>query len=156
MIRRGNNNDMKEWLRMRMELWPHCPQNEQIDEISKIIINEPIGDEILTDILVLDLGERELGGFVEVSLRKELEGFDTSPIGYVEGWFIDDDIRRKGYGKDLIKGAEEWAREKGCKEMASDAELDNIISINAHGRLGYKEYGRNDEEVLFKKSLYIL
>jgi aminoglycoside 6'-N-acetyltransferase I len=35
-----------------------------------------------------------------------------------------------------------WARERGCTEMASDAELGNDPSIASHIRLGYQETSR--------------
>lgn len=36
----------------------------------------------------------------------------------------------------------EWAKECGFKELASDAELENTDSINAHKALGFEETGR--------------
>jgi aminoglycoside 6'-N-acetyltransferase I len=42
----------------------------------------------------------------------------------------------------LVAAAEEWARSKGCVEMASDTEIDNQVSHTAHGRLGYEEVER--------------
>ncbi|MHB8778501.1 MAG: GNAT family N-acetyltransferase, partial [Anaerolineales bacterium] len=38
--------------------------------------------------------------------------------------------------------AEDWARERGCTEMASDTWLDNEASIRAHLKLGYLEVER--------------
>ena len=38
--------------------------------------------------------------------------------------------------------AENWAREKGCTEMASDTWLDNEPSIRAHLKMGYNEVER--------------
>jgi aminoglycoside 6'-N-acetyltransferase I len=42
----------------------------------------------------------------------------------------------------LIEAAEAWARSKGCRRMASDALIDNAVSIEAHARLGYHEVER--------------
>ena len=41
-------------------------------------------------------------------------------------------------GRALVRNAENWARQKGCTEMASDAEVGNEGSLNAHTRLGYE------------------
>jgi aminoglycoside 6'-N-acetyltransferase I len=38
--------------------------------------------------------------------------------------------------------AEDWAREKGCTEMASDTWLENEASIAAHLKMGYDEAER--------------
>jgi aminoglycoside 6'-N-acetyltransferase I len=91
-----------------------------------------------------------LCGFVEASLRSRADGCDTTPVGYVEGWYVDEDMRRRGVGRALVEAAEAWARSKGCRQMASDAELWNDVSHRAHGALGFEEVARL---VLFKKDL---
>ena len=70
--------------------------------------------------------------------------------GYIEGWYVDPDVRRQGIGRALVEAAESWARSKGCRQMASDAELWNEVSHRAHGALGYQKTGRL---MLFKKDL---
>ena len=47
-----------------------------------------------------------------------------------------------GIGRELVRQAEAWAREKGCTEMASDAEIGNEGSLAAHLNLGYSETSR--------------
>jgi aminoglycoside 6'-N-acetyltransferase I len=78
-----------------------------------------------------------LQGFLEVSLRPYAWGCESSPVGYLEGWYVKPGVRRQGVGRALVTAAEEWARSKGCREMASDAEVENQVSEVAHGRLGY-------------------
>ena len=99
------------------------------------------------------IAEREDGsvaGFVEVGSRPYADGCETSPVGYIEAWYVDPDVRRSGYGRDLLKAAENWARGRGYHEMASDALLDNEISHAAHYRAGYEEV---DRVVQFRKGL---
>jgi hypothetical protein len=67
------------------------------------------------------------------------EGCTTHPVGYVEGWFVDPDVRQQGVGKALVKAAQEWATRQGCREMASDARLANSVSIAAHKALGFHD-----------------
>lgn len=58
---------------------------------------------------------------------------------------------RRGPGaRALVAAAEAWARSRGCREMASDAEITNELSHRAHGALGYQETGRL---VVFRKDL---
>jgi len=71
-------------------------------------------------------------------------------VGYLEGWYVSPEHRRAGIGRKLVQAAEDWARSKGCTEMASDAELHNTQSQQAHRRLGYEEVERI---VCFRKSL---
>jgi aminoglycoside 6'-N-acetyltransferase I len=95
-------------------------------------------------------GEGGLCGFIEAAIRPFAEGCRTQPVGYIEGWYVDPDSRWRGIGRSLVTAAENWARSKGCKEIASDAEVSNLDSEEAHRRLGYVEVSRL---VHFKKDL---
>lgn len=77
-----------------------------------------------------------------VSIRLYADGCETNNVGYLEAWYVDPDQRGQGIGRALVTAAEEWAVSQGCREMASDADLDNLISQQAHQRLGYAEVGR--------------
>jgi aminoglycoside 6'-N-acetyltransferase I len=93
----------------------------------------------------------KLIGFVEVGVRSHADGCDESrPVGYIEGWFVAARWRRQGIGGDLVRAAEEWSRAQGCREMASDALVDNTVSQHAHEKLGYMVV---DRCVHFRKPL---
>jgi aminoglycoside 6'-N-acetyltransferase I len=55
---------------------------------------------------------------------------------------VDEHIRGQKLGREMVRVAEEWAREKGCTEMASDTWLENETSIAAHLKIGYEEVER--------------
>ena len=101
-------------------------------------------------LFVIDRGDGRLGGYVEAGTRPYAEGCETSPVAYVEAWFVDEDLRRAGWGGRLIAAVEKWARENGHRELASDALLENEVSIRAHKALGFDEQERI---VCFKKRL---
>jgi GNAT superfamily N-acetyltransferase len=83
-----------------------------------------------------------LCGFLEASIRPFVDGCTSRPVGYVEGWFVDADVRRCGIGARLIAAAQQWAAHHGCTEMASDSYLDNSDSLAAHKALGFEESSR--------------
>jgi aminoglycoside 6'-N-acetyltransferase I len=89
-------------------------------------------------------------GYVEAATRSYADGCSTSPVGYIEAWYVDPDVRREGYGRALLEAAEAWAVEQGYREMASDALLDNDISHEAHKRSGYVEV---DRVITYRKPL---
>jgi aminoglycoside 6'-N-acetyltransferase I len=144
MIRGYRNEDHVEWLRMRRALWEDCPDAQQVREMEGTLSSDT--DEVL----VAERPGGGLCGFLEVSLRSRANGCDSTPVGYIEGWYVDEDQRRRGVGTALVEAAESWARSKGCRQMASDAELWNDLSHRAHGALGYEETARL---VHFKKDL---
>jgi aminoglycoside 6'-N-acetyltransferase I len=136
LIRRASAPDLDDWLRMRRLLWPFSDPQELLTEI-EVMLADP-----LTPVFVAIRPNGSLGGFLEAGLRKYADGCSSSPVGYIEGWYVDEDLRRLGVGARLVRTAEEWAREQGCSEMGSDTWLDNDMSISAHLSLGYEECER--------------
>lgn len=137
--------DRPEWLRMRRALWPG--PDDHPGEIAAFF-------DAGRGPAVVFVADREAGGalagFIELSLRSYAEGCHTSPVPYVEGWWVDEDARRAGVGRALVEAGEQWARERGHTEMASDAAPDNEISLRAHAALGFEEA---DRVVCFRKGL---
>lgn len=80
-----------------------------------------------------------LSDFIELSLRSTAESCISHPVGYIEAWYVDQDMQQQGVGGWLVRVGEQWALKKECGEMASDAALDNTLSQLANGRLGYQE-----------------
>lgn len=145
LIRPATSVDLPEWLRMRLLLWPGpvaMHQTEMTDWLTKpaavvLVAERPAG--------------AGLAGFAEVGTRSVADGCDTSPVGYLEGWYVDDDVRRQGVGAALVRAAEAWGRAQGYREFASDALLTNIVSQRAHEALGFEEV---DRVVVYRKGLY--
>jgi GNAT superfamily N-acetyltransferase len=137
--------DQEAWWDMRRALWPDEPATG-VEEDAVAYLRGRHG------VFVHERPEGGLGGFVEVSLRPNADGCTTSPVGYLEGWWVAVDLRRSGVGALLVAAAEAWAVEKGCSEMASDATIDNAASRAAHAALGYDAVG---EVVQFAKSLEV-
>ena len=79
-----------------------------------------------------------LGGFVSFSIRPWAEGCDSTPVPYIEGWWVAPDLRRAGVGRALVRAVEKWSREHGYRELGSDVELDNGVSLRAHAALGFE------------------
>lgn len=136
-IRRVGQADMDEWLRLRKMLWDQTSADEHREEM--IDIFEHTDSQL---VLVAQNGNGGLVGFMEASIRPFVEDCNTDQVGYLEGWFVELEHRKHGIGRKLVEGAENWARERGCEEMASDAEVGNELSYNAHTKLGYKETSR--------------
>lgn len=82
-------------------------------------------------------------GFAQCQLRHDyVEGTETTPVGYLEGIYVKENYRRRGYAKELLTECEKWAKEKGCTEFASDCEIDNDISFQFHKAVGFAETNR--------------
>ena len=82
-------------------------------------------------------------GFAQCQLRHDyVEGTKTSPVGYLEGIFVKEEFRHKGYAKSLLEECKKWAKENRCIECASDCEITNEKSIRFHKAAGFTEANR--------------
>ena len=82
-------------------------------------------------------------GFAQCTLRHDyVEGTETSPVGYLEGIFVQEAYRRRGYARELLSECEKWAKGKGCREFASDCEAVNDSSFHFHMAVGFEEANR--------------
>src|SRR4051812_10725013 len=133
MIRLLNRSDWSEYLRMRKALWPAVA-----DEMHHFEMEGQL-NSAANAVFVLQRENAGLGGFIELSVRERVDGSMSPKVAYIEGWYVDADLRGKQFGKKLIQQAEDWARQNGLKEIASDAETWNEASIAAHAKLGFKE-----------------
>lgn len=140
MVRLAHPADTAEWLRMRMELWPDSDSDEEAAEIAHYFTGAPL--PTLNVAYVYSRPDGGLCGLVEVSIHSSAPGCETDRIGYIEAWYVDPDWRGKGVGRVLVEQAENWAREQGCLEMASDTTPFYPISPKAHQALGYEEVER--------------
>ena len=73
---------------MREALWPDCSDADNDGWFAR--------PDAATLLAVRDDGS--LCGFVEVGARPYAEGCDSSPVGYIEGWWVDADMRKRGVG----------------------------------------------------------
>lgn len=143
-IRPLEETDKPAWLRLRLGLWDD-PLEVHEAEMAEILDNFET-----SPVWVAVRPEGGLCGLLECSIRQAAEGCVTDKIGYLEGWYVDEDIRRQGIGGRLVAAAEAWAVEQGCTEMASDTTPQYPLSPQAHARLGYKEVQRT---IHFRKLL---
>ena len=147
-IRPVRRDDRDEWRRMRVSLYTD-PDVEEID--GWFDAADEGGTHVVgVAVFVADRGDGTLAGFVEIGSRNYAEGCESSPVAYLEGWYVDPDTRRAGLGKRLVQTAESWARANGYSEIGSDVELENEISLQAHRALGYQEIER---QICFRKLL---
>lgn len=134
-LRRVMQEDKAEWFRMRKGIWPDVPDNYMTFDMDRLLANVDYFVIFACD------GDRPIG-LTEAQIRDHAEGCETSPVGYLEGWFVQEEYRGKRIAGIMTQAAENWMREKGCTEVASDTWLDNEPSIRAHVNMGYHEVER--------------
>ena len=136
MIKQAKSDDAMTLAGLAIKLW----KGQSIIEMSYMFENLISGDNAVCFLQYVD---GEAIGFAQRQLRHEyVEGTDSSPVGYLEGIFVEDAYRRHGYAKALLRECEAWAKEKHCTEFASDCELENDDSLRFHTAMGFEEANR--------------
>ena len=136
MIRTAGIENLEEMANLAIRMWTDATLQDLIDGFSDLIKQEDAQ-------LFLKYDQDKPVGFAQCQLRYDyVEGTDSSPVGYLEGIFIEEEYRHKGYAKELLSECEKWAKEKGCKEFASDCEIENDGSFGFHMALGFEEANR--------------
>jgi len=126
-------------------LWPDDTADEHAEEIANFFGTESFRWSAVLPAISVFVAVRPSGGlcgFLEASIRPLSDGCNTQPVGYIEGWFVDADRRQQGIGRRLITAAQQLAATQGCKEMASDAHIENTVSLKAHMALGFEDSSR--------------
>ncbi len=133
---------------MRAALWP----DEDADLLGHETLMHFSGTPLAEAVFVCEDNDDSLCGFLELRLRPYAEGCASSPVPFIEGWFVAPGARHKGAGRALVSAAENWALVRNFKEIASDTQLNNAQGLGAHAALGYEEVERL---VTFRKSLRV-
>ena len=136
MVRKAGRADIEEAARLAVLLWENHTVSEFISEFSEMMSAGKAQ-------FFLKYEKGRPVGFAQCQLRYDyVEGTQTAPVGYLEGIFVRQDCRKKGYAKELLSECEAWAKAQGCQEFASDCELDNVVSFQFHKAVNFTEANR--------------
>ncbi len=145
-IERCSSLDQPGWLEFRLALWTDASADEHRSYMA-ISLAQP---ERFLQLMIYD-ERRQPIGFIEGSIRGDyVNGTETSPVGFVEGVYVIPEWRRRGIARLLFAAIGDWAKARGCRELASDALLENEASQRAHRALGFRE---TERVVYFTKTL---
>ena len=143
MVFKAKKEDLSTMAALAVELWPHHTLAEMEEDFTEVL--ETGG------VLFFAVENGIPAGFAQCQLRHDyVEGTEHSPVGYLEGIYVREDFRGNGLAGELLRACEQWAAMRGCREFASDCELDNEGSLAFHLAAGFTEANRI---ICFVKSL---
>lgn len=136
MIKTATLADCKALAEMAVQMWNESSVDELEADFSEVINSG-------NSVCFIKYSDNLPIGFALCSLRNDyVEGTSSSPVGYLEGVFVKEEYRNKGYGKELVSACEKWAKDMGCSEFASDCEMTNTDSLKFHLSMGFTEENR--------------
>ncbi|MDD4186931.1 MAG: GNAT family N-acetyltransferase [Clostridiaceae bacterium] len=122
------------WNALCRALWPHLGKD-------KMLFARRSG-KLPYEFLYME--GQEARGFLSLSIRHDyVEGTDSSPVAYIEGIYVKPDARHRGIASEMIFFAKQWAKEHGCRELASDCDVHDKDSEGFHKGVGFMEASRN-------------
>src|SRR5574344_1112526 len=131
MLRKAIISDLNTITQLAILLWPDNEFDDLRQEMKELILDKEA-------VFFLYFDNDIPIGFAQCQLRHDyVEGTVSSPVGYLEGIFVDAKYRKQGVAKKLLQYCEAWAKENGCVEFGSDCELDNTQSLNFHLKVGF-------------------
>lgn len=146
MIKRCTSVEQSGWLALRQALWPDGTPEEHLCEMSSFCANP----ERYAQFVAYSESNAPLG-FVEAAIRTDyVNGTESTPVAFLEGLYVVPEARRQGVARALVAAVERWALDVGCRELASDALLENHVSHAVHRALGLQE---TERVVFFRRSL---
>lgn len=136
MIIRADQSHLHDVTELALRLWPGHGYEDLFEELREIMARREAAIFLTYD------GARPVG-FAQCQLRHDyVEGTSSSPVGYLEGIYVQEDCRGKGLAGRLLGACEDWASAMGCAEFASDCEVENTQSLHFHLKLGFEEANR--------------
>ena len=135
-VKKAEVSDCKAVAELAAKMW-YTSTREELEDSFKEITEKNDG------VVFIAVSDKKIIGFAQCGLRQDyVEGTESSPVGYLEGVFVEKQYRKNGCAKILLRECEKWARSKGCNEFASDCELDNTDSLAFHLKVGFQEANR--------------
>lgn len=132
MIRKATIEDLDTLTGLALQLWPEHTHEALRRDLKQILMGQDAAF-FLADAV----------GFARCQLRRDyVEGTESSSVGYLEGIFVAEEHRHRGIARQLLAACEAWAKDRGCREFASDCELTNSDSLKFHLGVGFEEANR--------------
>lgn len=142
-------SNIDDWVKLSCKLFPEDTYEELYELYYRYLTDANIHKEIGFLYQVDD----KFVAFINFSIRHEyVNGTDTSPVLFIEAIYVLEEYRKQGIASKLIRHAEDYAKEKGIKQIASYCLIDNTNSELFHKSCGFKETERVIFFSIFKNS----
>jgi aminoglycoside 6'-N-acetyltransferase I len=115
IIRLVTPADAATWQRLRTAHWPDGAADHG-PEIAAFFA----GTAAEPQAVFLAENDGQAVAVMELSIRTDLPPLLNVKVGYVEGFYIVPEFRGRGLARQLLRFAQDWARQQHCPAFASD------------------------------------
>ena len=103
-IRTIVETDRADWARLRDALWPGSLTAHETET------RNYFANGAVTPVVFVAEDEGQIVGFLELDFRRYAAGCNSSPVPFIEGWYVEPGVRQKGIGRALVAAAEAHVR----------------------------------------------
>jgi aminoglycoside 6'-N-acetyltransferase I len=129
------------WLGLRQALWMGSDVTTEAARNGTLLTDPERFGALAYEVFLAVDEDNSAAGFIEVSLRDDLDVFGRRQVGYVEGIYVEPRYRGTGLGRALIETAAEWTRRKAVQELVADVLGENTEGLIFHERSGFNRVG---------------
>jgi aminoglycoside 6'-N-acetyltransferase I len=135
-IEKLSMDNLKQLTELVLGLWGDCEFDEEFENYKRTLDSK-------NKICYLYNEQDYYIAFLHLSSRNDfVEGEKDLSIAYVEEIYIKPHYQKKGVTKKLMNCGENWAKQKGYNQLASDIDINNFASIDFHKQIGFAETER--------------
>lgn len=131
VIKKYNNNLEADVKKLALQLSKNTIESKVSDSLKEILKN---------NLLIAAFENEELAGIIFLMTYPMVEGFKK---GWIEGFVVDENHRRKGIGGKLIEKALEEAKKMGLKNVNLTSRAERVAANNLYKKLGFEKIETN-------------
>ena len=107
---------------------------------------ESLSSRRMEDEVFILTDENESKGMLWMGVSRDQ--FNSEPVGYLLGIYVSKEIRGKGIGKQLLRSAESWCRDRDLLTMQLNVGAYNLSAKHLYEAAGYGERSKILSKVL--------
>lgn len=111
MIKKAVFGDAADIARLAQKMWSDSTLEDPVKDFENAVEQKQSAVFVLTE-------DNRSVGFAQCQLRNDyVEGTTGSPVGYLEGIYVEPDYRHRGFAKELLKNARSGQKKKDALNL---------------------------------------
>ena len=93
-------------------------------------------------VVMVSEADSQVIAYMEATLRPFVDGCKEGPVGFIEGWYIEDAYRESDAFQLLLNGITLWTKAQGGLEIMCDVPTDEVELLAQHEASGFEKVQR--------------
>ena len=125
--------------KLRPRLWPDCTEEENQAELQAMLGGRHPMVADWPAVVMVSEEEAESCGYLEATLRPDVDGCKEVPVGFIEGWFTEDVLHRSDVFQLLPASIALWTKAHGGLVLMCDVPAEEAELLAKHEAAGFEK-----------------